>query len=419
MEARGQANRSTVADAMDFEDTSNSTWNKVNALQGALFHQGERFNRQVTAMASYDLYLEKAKEGGKKLEKEDYVAAAEYALETTELTNSGAQLETAPRIAQGNIGSVVMMYKRFGISMYYLQFKMARDALKSADPDVRKQAKKQIIGLFVSSGLMAGIQGMPLVGIVLTLADMFLLDDEDDDAESIAASFFGEGWWSGAVNEVTGLDIGPRISMTNLVYRSLPNQEQDSLILSAMETLGGPAFGVFSRMEDGAKLIADGEVWRGTEKVLPSAISNGFKAIRYGLEGATTLRGDPIMEDVSIGNILGQLFGFAPAGYTQQLELNAKDKRVDRNIVERGTKLRRQYYMAMREGDSDEMFRVIGEMAEYSERHPEVAITSKQLKASIAQHRVTDEITQLTGGVTFSPRRIAKILADREEDAED
>ena len=65
------------------------------------------------------------------------------------------------------------------------------------------------------------------------------------------------------------------------------------------------------------------------------------------------------------------------------------------------------------------MFRVIGEMAEYSERHPEVAITSKQLKASIAQHRVTDEITQLTGGVTFSPRRIAKILADREEDAED
>ena len=75
--------------------------------------------------------------------------------------------------------------------------------------------------------------------------------------------------------------------------------------------------------------------------------------------------------------------------------------------------------MAMREGDADEMVKIIGEMAEYSERHPEVAITAKQLKASIAQHRVTDEMTQLTGGVTFSPRRVEKILADRAEDAED
>ena len=419
MEARGQANRSTVADALDFDDPSNSTWSKVNALQGALFHQGERLNRQITAMASYDLYLEKAKEGGKKLEKEDYVAAAEYALEATELTNSGAQLETAPRISQNNLGSLLMMYKRFGISMYYLQFKMAKEALKNADPEVRKQAKKQIIGLFVSSGLMAGIQGMPLVGVVLALANMFLLDDEDDDAESIAASYFGEGMWSGAINAVTGLDIAPRIGMTNLVYRSLPNQEQDSLILSAMETLGGPAFGVASRMEDGAKLIADGEIWRGTEKMLPAAISNGFKSIRYGVEGATTLRGDPIMEDINPWNIIGQLFGFAPAGYTQQLELNAKDKRVDRNIVAHGTDLRRQYYMAMRNGDSDEMFKVIGEMAEYSARHPEVAITAKQIRNSIAQHRVTDEMTRQTGGVTFSSRRIAKILADRAEYDED
>jgi hypothetical protein len=312
-----------------------------------------------------------------------------------------------------------MMYKRFGISMYYLQFKMAKEALKNADPEVRKQAKKQIIGLFVSSGLMAGIQGMPLVGVVLALANMFLLDDEDDDAESIAASYFGEGMWSGAINAVTGLDIAPRIGMTNLVYRSLPNQEQDSLILSAMETLGGPAFGVASRMEDGAKLIADGEIWRGTEKMLPAAISNGFKSIRYGVEGATTLRGDPIMEDINPWNIIGQLFGFAPAGYTQQLELNAKDKRVDRNIVAHGTDLRRQYYMAMRNGDSDEMFKVIGEMAEYSARHPEVAITAKQIRNSIAQHRVTDEMTRQTGGVTFSSRRIAKILADRAEYDED
>ena len=75
--------------------------------------------------------------------------------------------------------------------------------------------------------------------------------------------------------------------MTNLVYRSLPNREQESLVLQAMEVLGGPIFGVASRMEDGLTLMGEGEVSRGLERMLPSALSNGMKALRYGTVVAT------------------------------------------------------------------------------------------------------------------------------------
>ena len=420
LNARGQANRSAVSDALDFDNASNTTWDKVNALMGGLFHQAERLNRHVTAMAAYDLFLEDASKGGKKMTEKDYQAAAEYALESTELTNSGAQSETGPRISQTSLGSVVMMYKRFGISMYYLQFKMAREALRDASPEVRSQAKRQIIGIFASAGLLAGVQGLPMMGAILALANMFLLDDEDDDAASIAEDFFGTGMYNGVVNAVTGWDVAPRISMTDLLYRSQPNKEQDSLILQAFETVGGPAYSTLDRMLSGAKLVADGEVERGAEKMLPSALSNMGKSARYAITGgADTLRGDPVVQDIGPMSEFGQLFGFSPAGFIRQTEINARDKRVDKNITKERSKLLKSYYMASRNNDTDEMADLMGKMMTFSMRFPEVAIGGKNISASMKQfERNTAEAQQLSGAIV-SRKRAATVMLKRAEEQGD
>ena len=416
MEARGQANISTTSENLDMENPANTAWTATNAYMGWMFHQGERFNRQVTAMTSYELELaDRAKKG--ELTEQDYTEAAEIALDDTELTNSGAMAETAPRVAQSNMGNWMMMYKRFGISMYYLQFQMAKQALKGAkDPDERAQAVKQIVGLFASSALFAGVQGLPLYGIVSMLANALLLDDEDEDFDSIAASYFGEGLYSGAINAVFDVDVAPRIGMTNLVYRSLPNREQESLILQAMEFLGGPVVGIASRMEDGIGLISEGEVSRGVERMLPSALSNGMKALRYGTEGATTLRGDPIMEDINAWNVFAQSLGLAPAGYTKQLETNARDKGLERRLNTKRTDLMRDYYMAMKEGDTDSAMELLEEMVAFSGRNPYHAISGDTVSRSMRQHRVSDDIARQLGGITASQRAMQRIIQRRMED---
>lgn len=418
LEARGQSNISTTSENLDMENPANTAWTATNAYMGWMFHQGERFNRQVTAMTSYDLELAKrakAKKG--ELTEQDYIEAAEQALEDTELTNSGAMAETAPRIAQNNMGNWMLMYKRFGISMYYLQFKMAKQAIARAKtPEERAEAKRQIVGLFASSALFAGIQGVPLYGAVAFIANNVFLDDEDEDFDSIAASFFGEGLYSGAINAIFDVDVAPRIGMTNLVYRSLPNREQESMILQAMEVLGGPIFGIASRMEDGATLIGEGEVGRGLERMLPSAISNGMKALRYGTEGATTMRGDPILEDINAWNVFAQLLGLAPAGYTKQLEVNARDKGLERRLNTKRTDLMRDYYMAAKEGDIDSANELLEEMIAFSERNPTAAITGDTLKRSMRQHRVTDEIARQLGGITATQRSMQRIIQRRAED---
>jgi len=416
MEARGQSNISTTSENLDMENPANTAWTATNAYMGWMFHQGERFNRQVTAITSYKLELrERAKKG--EITKQDREEAAEIALDDTELTNSGAMAETAPRVAQSNMGNWMMMYKRFGISMYYLQFQMARQAIDRAKtPDERKQAIQQIVGLFASSALFAGVQGLPLYGVVSMLANAILLGDEDEDFDSIAASYFGEGLYSGAINAVFDVDVAPRIGMTNLVYRSLPNREQESLILQAMEFLGGPVVGIASRMEDGIGLISEGEVSRGVERMLPSALSNGMKALRYGTEGATTLRGDPIMEDMNPWNVFAQSLGLAPAGYTKQLEVNARDKGVERRVNAKRTDMMRDYYMAIKEGDADTANELIQEMVEFSQRNPFAAISGQTLSRSMRQHRVTDEIARQLGGITASQRSMLRIIQRRMED---
>ncbi len=329
MEERGQSNISTTSENLDMENPASTAWTYANNMMGWMFHQGERANRQITAITSYKLELaERAKKG--EITEQDRKEAAEIALEDTELTNSGAMIETAPRVAQSSMGNWMLMYKRFGISMYYLQARMARQALKNALPielrniaddkyegdqakltpedrqeaevkakAKRKEAKKQIAGLFASSALFAGVQGLPLYGAVSLIANHVLLDDEDEDFDSIAASYFGEGMYSGAINAISGLDVAPRVGMSNLIYRAQPNRAEQDILLDMAEFFGGPVLSVGRRVVGGVELISEGEVYKGFERVLPSFASNPLKALRYGTEGATTLRGDPIMEDVN------------------------------------------------------------------------------------------------------------------------
>jgi hypothetical protein len=428
LDDRGAANASTVGDMIDIDNPTGNKFDRiqttVNAVSGFLFHQGERFNRQVTAIAAYKLAVdaqiaENKKAGrGDTLTDEEREKIINQVMLDVEHTNSGALIDTAPKIAQNDIGSVLLMYKRFGISMGYLQMKMARLAFRRSPlkKDEKTQAKYQIVGLFGMSGLLAGVQGMPLYGVATTLADIFLLDDEDDDAETIVARQLGEGPYSGILNAMFGLDVAPRIGMTNLLYRTLPNRETESFAELAFELGGGPIAGIFSRMYRSGRLLEDGYADRAFESVVPSAISGVAKSFRYARDGgATTLRGDPITQDLSPVALAGQFFGFAPAGYTKSLEISGVEKRKDRNINQRKTKLLRQRYMAYRVGDFEGVREVDQEIDEFNRRNPEVRITGDTKARSLRQHRITSEMARMLGGITVSQRRYEKVLRSRLE----
>ena len=55
--------------------------------------------------------------------------AAQNALYEAQQLNGGSVLETAPRFAQKGIGRVALMYKTYGIQMYYTMLKSAKTML--------------------------------------------------------------------------------------------------------------------------------------------------------------------------------------------------------------------------------------------------------------------------------------------------
>jgi hypothetical protein len=362
---------------------------KVSKYSGIFFHHGERMNRQVSLVASYNLELgrmAKAKKiGVDALTSADRTAAAEEAVRLTELLNGGASAGSAPLLAKNSIGKVMFMYKRYAASMYYMMFRTAKETLKGETPEIRAAALRQLLGVVGMAGILAGVQGLPLVGVITMLANL-VFDDEEDDAETRMRKYFDEGVYSGALNYLLGVNVASRIGLTDLLIQNTGYKDQASTVEQILALIGGPVYGVSTRVLDGVEELFEGQTQRGIEKILPTGLSNALKGIRYATEGANTRRGDPIVGEMSYANVAGQFFGFAPAEYTRQLEINANVKGIDRAVNEKKTKLLRQFYVATRMGDTDTAENIMEEIKKFSQRHPGVAITLATILKSMKQH---------------------------------
>jgi hypothetical protein len=411
---QGQFNRSQLYEILN-ADTRTGIMAKFNAISGWMFHHGERMNREVTLVSAYNLELDRLKKQGV-TGPEAEAQAAQTAIYTTELTNGGISAAAAPRIAQNSIGKVFFMYKRYGISMYYMMFKTAKEALKGETKEVREAAMKQLGGIVGMSALMAGAQGIPMFG-ALSLVYSLFTDEDEDDLDAVTQKALGDFLYKGPVEYLTNLSIAGRITLNDLIIRDAPQSNASTFTQQVIQAIGGPVFGVVDRVSRGYSKINEGNFERGIEDLLPSAASNAFKAVRYGSEGTKTLRGDPITGEVSMFNLVGQALGFAPADYTRQVEINAREKGIDKAISTQASKQKQKYYMAKREGDVEGMEEAREKLLEIGAKHPGLEITpgnvNNVLNRSIkAQERATND---MINGARYNKKRLEEIKASLAE----
>ena len=431
---RGLLNRSMFYDSLGIEQGGKEkSWaDTLNAWSAFPFHTAERFNRQITLTGTYLNELQrlteanaKLPEGRRRSEAEIQQEAVDIALYDTQQTNGGAVLATAARVAQMPLGRVAMMYKGFGIQMYYTQFKTAKEAIYDSDltPEQKKIAMRQIMGIQGSVLLMSGVQGLTMFGIVAGIANLFL-DDDEEDFETITRGYLGEALYKGGVNQILDglgveVDVASRIGLSNLIIASNRYNFDPSMEKTIVQTLGGPAYGYMSQVARGVGDVMDGEVQRGIENILPSALRNAAKAtFRYSDEGILTRRKDPILDDLNAAELTAQFFGFAPAEYTLNQERNQVLKRVEKAVNNKRTKLLRQYYIALRTGDREGIKSITDEMRAFNKKHSSVSITPETIKRSMAQHMKTS--AEMYNGVTLSPKlrnSLMEIGEDFDQDA--
>jgi hypothetical protein len=400
--SQGQFNQSFTQEALEVgKDAPLETFNRYMSF---MFHHSERFNRETTFIAAYLASARKALQEGKTLDADLADKLAQDAIDDTEFTLGGTAAAGRPTIAQTGVGNVAFLFKRFAISKYYMMLRLGRDAMKNMDPKERRAAQKGLAGFIGMSGILAGLGGMPLMGALGVLYNMFT-DDDEDDFEAATRKLVGEGVYGGLANQILGVDLANRISMNSLIYRKPIIEKDQSNLWTLIEQLGGPVVGVALSAERGIKDISNGEVYRGIESMVPAAFRNAMKTARFGVEGATTRRGDPITEDINPYNIGMQFLGFAPNTYIQSLEFNKNNRRRQEAINSRRTKLLRQRNMARKEGDFAEVYEIDRLIEEFNVSLPSGAskskITNETKKRSFASFGRTT--LKMRGGMTYTP----------------
>ena len=427
---RGQIYHSELRDQLGVDDLGRkSSSNKalrfldgVSAASAIMFSSAERFNRQVTLTASYNLILDKMNANkkyysavdGKFIDvpssmSERMQKAAEEALYLTQETNGGAVLETAVGYSQQGIGRIALMYKSYGLQMYYSMIKAGKLAInnmygENANSELRNMALKQLAGIHLAAVFFAGLQGIPLYGAISMLFDLFYFDDEEDDADTAFRKLVDEGWYKGAIAELTGIDVAGRVRLTGLLLQENRFNKDPSLEESLAYYLGGPSLSTANRLYRGIGDLGDGEIERGLENLAPAGLTNFYRSTvgRYAREGGIrTRRSDPIYDDMTFGDFAAQALGFPPVEYTFRQEQNARNKGVERAITQKRTKLTKKFYVAQRMGDHETMGEVLKDIIAHNKRHPTVPITPEQISSSVDAHMRTS--AKMHNGVTVNP----------------
>ena len=378
------------------------------------FSATEKYNRGVTAVAAYDL----ARGMGMSEEK-----AIRYAVNTVKDINTSGMAVTAPKYMQSGFGRVFFTFKSFVWNSAFVVARAFHQAYKGESPEIRRIAQRQLLGIYGMAGAFAGVKGLPFYGLAETIAQMlnalFGDDDEPFNFDEEMRDFFGELGFKGPVNFLTNLEIANRTGVAqDLVFRDDPRGiAEHGYVLTAMKNAFGPAGSYLIGAERGIKAMNEGDVMRGVESLVPSWVRNGMKGTRYMTEGALTLKGDPVEEDIGVYNGVMQIIGFSPASLSSTYEKTSAAKGYEREVAQRRQRLLNKYDMARTAGDNDLMLEAREEIASFNTRHPRNQITGETLRRSQKARQAAEK--NMINGVTFNRNMLPDIKEKFFEEDED
>lgn len=392
----------------------NPAWAKTMEIVGWAFHKAEVVNREASAMAAFRLATEEGM---------PFDAAVKYAHDVVMESHFDYSNANRARFMQSGTAKVLLMFRQYSLNMTWFLARNTWLATKGTDPDTRKMARRKLTGVLGMTALFSGTMGLPLIssvfGVLNAAAATFGDDDEPWDAETefrnFLADYLGEDAArlvaTGPVNEITGADIAGRVSLSQLWFRDADRElEGRGMYFHLLEQAAGPMGGMLKNYLVGKQQIDEGHLWRGVETMLPKALKDAMKGARYSVQGVNNLRGDPLVEDVSVWQALLQLQGFTPAEVANQYDANRALKNYEQAILGRRQRLLDSYAMATRLGDAEGRQAAREKIRAFNRANPEVMLNSRTLRRSLRDRLRYSE--RAANGIVLDRRLARRIQED-------
>jgi len=235
---------------------------------------------------------------------------------------------------------------------------------------------------------------LPIAASVMGAAG--LINKDDDPEELLRKTVLEAGEHMGTIGRVgagmfmdgapgylLGMNLSDRIGVADFGVRpSNRDLKPEDQWNYGVEQLGGPALQTLHSMWSGAHKLADGDIVRGLEGMLPAAFRNGLKAIDYARNGVTNAAGDQIVDKVAPQDVAKQALGFGPAEISDRYARNTFQTNAQKRILDERSAALRPAAKAKNDHDANAAIAAQDKVKAFNTKHPEDKITAKSIKAS-------------------------------------
>ena len=387
--------------------------NRVMTALAALFHNAERFNREVIAMSAFRAGMEKRANYPDKQR-----AFAESIAEAKDVTTrSMFDYSTAnkPRYMQHPAARVILQFKQFPQQMTFFLARNFVNMIKGASPGVRREATARFVGTMGMTGILAGTTGLwgfsTAAAIINAVVNGFGEEGEepfDFELEYMnwAINTFGTNlgmFLTRGAGNAAGVDLHSRVSLDNMWFRDgRKNLDEEEAWRQFLVDLMGPTVGLTVNVARAVDLYNQGHADRALETVAPAFIKQPLIAARFAEEGVKTMRGDKLVEDVGPFDLFMQSLGFRPAEIAEIQYYNIQKKGQEQEVLKKRQQLLDLFGLSFMANDAEAGAKARNKIIEFNGQHPSVAIAADSLTRSIKQR--LQKSTQAQHGLILDKR---------------
>ena len=436
-------------------DQYTGRWQKIMYYSSLPFHSAEKYNRETTFMATFDMAYRKYLAKGNYTKEKAYDAAVDDARDLVQSTMFNYNTVNKPRYFRGDFRNVLLQFKMYPQHMTVLMFrtfqkgwasgmkaemelyelqiskspeaeKPALRAKKLAElQQLGKEAREQFMGMMGMTFLFTGLSGMPLFFIFEGIAKAFHATFGDDEepfnvdnwfknwCNRTFGGFMGATISRGILSSATGLNFADRmgINLTDMWFRDVKQSNDEVQYAQNMMTnLLGPSAGALLNYVEALKRYKDGYTERAIETMMPAAIKNVLVGTRYLTEGqALTMKGATLDDEVTAPEAIAQMLGFSPEDTARKQRAAYELKNTAEAIKDRHTSLLNAFFIALDGGDTDMMGTVLEKMQKFSAANPGERIDADSLIDSVQKRYKDRAMANMTGGIGINPKMIPQL----------
>ena len=387
-------------------DSYGGVKNRAMELMSSLFHNAERFNREVMAMSAFRAAMAQRKDY--KDQTLAFNEAVEIAKDSTQRSMFDYSSANKPRYFQNPVARVVLQFKQFPQQMTFFLVHNFINMSKGLTVEDRREATARFVGTMGMAGIFSGVTGLWGFSTAAMIMNALVngLKDEDDEEpfdfelEFIkwAADTFGQNagtLLTRGVGNMAGVDLASRTKLDDMWFRDgRKNQDETEALQSFLVEQLGPTVGLAINAAEAVKLFNTGHTDRAIEMISPAFIKNPLVAARYANEGVNTLRGDSLVEDVGSFSLLMQSIGLRPADVAEIQFKNIVRKGQEQEIKKERQNLLNLYGIAFMANDSDTLEKAYERIDKFNTKHPSVWIPAKTLTTSIKERMTKSAQTE-------------------------